>query len=128
MSVRQAMERVIERSAVQPALKTLELDEVSLFEGVAVPLAPIFGQMADAVTTQIALNRGLVESNPLARTITGNVPVWYAVKFGVGVFAAYTVKRLQNSGHTNRARIVSAIGTLAGAGPALHNLRVMGKL
>lgn len=128
-SIREAMNSAIDRRALAPAALAFELDHVGAVESFVVPFAPVAGQLADAITTQMALRKeGLTEGNPLAAKLVGNAPLWYAVKIGVGAFSALTIKRLQQAGHKKGARIASVVATLAGAGPAISNLRTMGKL
>lgn len=126
-SIREAMDSAIERRALAPAALAFDLDRVGAFERFVVPLAPIAGQVADILTTREALGRGFVEANPAMKGLVRNVPAFVAVKIGVGALAALSVKKLQDAGHKNAARVVSALGTLAGAGPALHNIRLMNR-
>ena len=122
------MNSAIERIALAPAIKAFEFNDLDVMDAFVFPYAPLVGQMADALTTQMAIRGGAEEANPLARRIVNNIPAWYAVKIGIGAFAALGIKRLQNDGHTNTARAVSVLATIAGAGPALSNLRTMGKI
>jgi len=125
-SIREAMNDAIDRRALQPAAQVFELDHVGMLEKIVLPLGPIAGQLADAFSTREALaSGGFVEGNPAVRHVVNKMPLFFALKIGVGALMAVSVKKLQDDGHENGARIASLIGTLAGAGPALSNLRLM---
>lgn len=128
-TIREAMDRAIDRRALAPAAKVFDLDHVGMLEKIVLPLGPIAGQLADAFSTREALaSGGFVEGNPAVRRVVNRMPLFFALKVGVGALMAISVKRLQDGGHANAARVASAIGTLAGAGPALSNLRLMQRI
>lgn len=128
-SIREAMNAAIDRRALQPAARAFELDHIGMLEKIVIPLGPVVGQIADALSTREALaTGGFVEGNPAVRHVVNNMPLFFALKVGVGALMAVSVKRLQDGGHKNAARVASVIGTLAGAGPALSNLRLMQRI
>lgn len=87
-------------------------------------VAPIAGQMADAITTQNALKHpGTVEGNPVMRSLVGKPGLFLAVKLGAGLGMAAGVKLLQDKGHRKAAKVASVVATILGVGPALNNLR-----
>ena len=48
----------------------------------------IGGRVADAATTTAGLHHGLLEANPLMRTLTRCTPLFWAVEIGVGIVEA----------------------------------------
>jgi uncharacterized membrane protein len=122
MSIRESMNNAIERSTVE-ASKVFELDEISTAEKIVLPLLPAVGHAADIATTIAGLRTGkFVEGNPVMKPIVGNLPLFIAVKLGVSAIAAVAIKKYQDGGHKNRARVVSALATAVGAAPAVSNL------
>jgi len=124
-SIREAMDRAIEERALPAASHAFNFDSVSTFDKFVVPYMPVAGQLADALTTRAGINRGLVEANPLMKGAVKNMPLFFAMKIGLGALVAVSVKKLQDNGRNRSARIASFFGTLAGAGPALLNVRTM---
>lgn len=126
-SIRDAVAKVVEEKALPAASFHFGLDSVSTFDRFVVPFAPALAQVADAASTQLAINRGLVEANPFMKGAVKNMPIFWAVKVGVGALIAVQVKKQQDAGHKNRARVVSALGSAIGFGAAISNVHQMGK-
>jgi len=96
--------------------------------GVAWLVLPGIGQAADFATTVVGMKKGAVEGNPIVAPIADKIPVFAAVKLGIGVLQALAVKSLADNGHKKAAKIVSMVGFGLGAGPAIHNIQVMRRL
>ncbi len=124
--IRDSIDRVVAKRA-DKAVDIFEIDKSAAIDKIIVPYAPIVGQAADIVTTAIAIQRGYVESNPLMKPLIQSMPVFAVLKLGVGLGCAVIIKKLQDNGQHNAARVVSVVSTLAGAGPAINNLIVMNK-
>lgn len=92
-----------------------------------VTFAPAIGQLADFITTKKALNLGYEEGNPFIKSIVRNTALFGAIKLGVSAGMAYSVHKLEQAGHKNLSKVVSGIGFLVGAGPAISNVLTMRK-
>lgn len=92
-----------------------------------VMLAPAAGQLADFISTRKALNLGYEEGNPFIKNVVRNTVLFGAIKLGVSAGMAYSVHKLDQAGHKNLSKIVSGIGFLVGAGPAISNVLTMRK-
>ena len=88
--------------------------------------APLAGQIADTVTTAIALKNGAVEGNPLMKDLAHNkLPLFAALKLGIGLASGFLVKTLAQSGHKKAAKVLSMVTFGTGALPAANNLMVI---
>lgn len=85
-------------------------------------VAPLAGQLSDYTTTRYWTTRGLAEGNPIVAPVVGRPSVFLALKLGAGLGMGLAVKALQDKGHRKAARVVSIVGTVLGAGPAIHNI------
>lgn len=89
-------------------------------------VAPLVGQAADTVTTYAALKTGrFEEGNPAMQGLVAKVPLFLAIKVGVGLGMGFAVRTLARSGHKNAAKIISVVGTGLGLGPAISNVMQM---
>lgn len=86
---------------------------------------PGVGQALDFGTTVVGMRKGASEGNPLIAPIADKLPVFAAVKLGLGILQGLAVKSLADGGHKKAARIVSAISFAGGAIPAIHNVKVI---
>lgn len=89
---------------------------------------PIFANLADAVSTHVALNNGAREANPVVEPITRSLPLFYAFKLGVGLATSLGASKLYKDGHHTSAKILSIIGGAVPLGAAIHNTNVIRKL
>jgi len=124
--IRDSIDSVIAKRA-DSAAQVFQLDHHDAIDKIVVPYAPIVGQAADIATTAIALQKGFIEVNPVMKPLVKSLPLFAALKLGVGVASCLIIKRLQNDGRDNAARVVSVLTTMAGAGPAINNLIQMNK-
>jgi hypothetical protein len=123
------VERVLDKGNIKDAeRKTIQnwfpfepVNVPSFTDDVIIPIIPVLGQIADKTTTEIALNRGLVETNRFLgqdkrvnRIILGTV-------YAGG--QAIALKWLKKHGVSRRVRVVIAVlGFSAGGIPATINL------
>lgn len=118
MSLRDSIAGHVARAPALPAPRRPAPAKVDWTE-----LAPLVGQIADAISTHASLSTGAIEANPLLGK-RPKIGVLYAVKAAGGVAMAAGVHLLERHGHPRAAKVVSVISTLTGLGPAVHNLRV----
>lgn len=90
---------------------------------------PVLGNLADAITTHIAINRGAVEANPIVRPVVeSSLPLFYATKLGVGLVTSVIANKLHKQGNRRTAKVISIIGGATPMGFAIHNINVINKL
>ena len=90
-------------------------------------ILPGVGQALDLGTTLVGLDKGAREANPLIAPLVDKVPVFIAVKLGLGIAQGFLIKSLADNGHKRAAKIISAVSFGAGALPAIHNIGVIRK-
>lgn len=86
---------------------------------------PGVGQALDFGTTVVGLRKGAREANPLVAPLTEKLPLFAALKLGIGIVQGLAVKALHDGGHERAAKVVSAVSFAGGAIPAVHNIKVI---
>ena len=117
-----AEQAAVEQAALEQAFAPAAQDQPK--DTLRVPrwLALLGSNLFDAGTTQAALSRGAVESNPLLRGVAGNPAALYGLKGGIGALEAMLMDLVAKKGHHKVANTVgfglSGMNTAIGA----HNL------
>lgn len=80
------------------------------------------GQVADALTTRSAIERGGTETNPILGSDPSLLKL-LGLKAAVGIPAGYALDRAYNT-HPKLSMALAGLATAAGVGAAIHNSRV----
>lgn len=84
-------------------------------------------QLADAVTTRVALGRGLVEANPVVRPFASSTPKLLLVKAGTVLAVRWAAGQVARS-NPKLAKVMVWVLTGVTVGVVAWNVRVMRKV
>ena len=84
---------------------------------------PIAGNIADGITTSIAMGKGGREANPIMAPIADHPAAIIAAKTGIGIGEALLLQKLAKK-HPTMAKVLAVISGAIPAAAAVHNLTI----
>lgn len=109
--IRKAVERGDKKRGIHPAFK----------------YGPAIAHGLDALSTDIALNNGRKEGNPVLAPFAGNDAALYATKIGVGLGMGLLADHLHRKGHKTAGNIIGSINITLPIAAAAYNASQTGK-
>lgn len=126
MSLLESANRQIEKSFNKSVSEIASTHKINKELAAVAIVAPLAGQVGDILSTYKALSiAGTKEGNPLMKHIVNNKPVFVGIKLAAGAYVSKQVHKAYSEGRTNKAKVISVVGSLAGFLPAISNINLI---